>query len=435
MSVRLAISASVRRSRLWSASLMSLCLLGCGERGSASEGGAVTGSPDSATPGSSDTRAPDTRAPDASSALGDQSLPLGFDGITTPGQTAAKNLGAQIDGVEGQLTRQPTSLALMTQVIDLRLTRTQFLGTYSDFARAKAIAAEAVRVHGEQGRILMARVDTALHAFEQATAALQAAGAMRPEQAGTLALATGADLAPHLAAARAAVQQSPTYGNYTHLAALLAGAGRFDEADAAYLDALKAYRDVSPFPVAWVAFQRGVMWGEAADRSDRALVLYREAVRRLPGYVVANVHLAELESEVGLTGLAIKRLRNVLDTEDPEPAGLLAELLPEDDAERRPLIEKARSMYEALFEAYPLAFVDHGAEFFMGPGADPQRALSLAKTNLEIRQNDRAWLVGIEAALAAGDTTQACTWAKAAGDGRPSVPLNALRTKVLTDCP
>jgi len=54
------------------------------------------------------------------------------------------------------------------------------------------------------------------------------------------------------------------------------------------------YRDVSPFPIAYVAFQRGVMWAELANAPERALPLYREAVERLPGYVVANVHLAEL---------------------------------------------------------------------------------------------------------------------------------------------
>ena len=46
------------------------------------------------------------------------------------------------------------------------------------------------------------------------------------------------------------------------LGALLADLGEFDEADRIYRQALREYRDVSPFAVAWVCFQLGVLWGE-----------------------------------------------------------------------------------------------------------------------------------------------------------------------------
>lgn len=378
---------------------------------------------------------PPTSAQRAEAALGDPSLPLGFDRATTQGAVAVRNLGAQIEGYEAQLRRRPEDVGLMSQIIDLRLSRTQFLGSYDDFSRTEALADAAIAVDEGAGRRLRSRVHTALHAFEAAEADLGAAAQMSPAQAGTLALALGRDLTPHIAAAESAVAARGSYGNLTHLAALLAGAGRFDDADAAYRAALAAYKDVSPFPVAWVAFQRGVMWGEMADRPDRALVLYREAVRRLPSYVVANVHLAELEAEVGLKGQAMSRLRKIVDAADPEPAGLLAELLPPRDPDRALLTAASKAKYEALFDAYPLAFLDHGAEFFMGPGADPARALALARKNLEIRQNDRAYLVGIEAALAADDTDQACAWAQAAGPAPVSVPLKQLQAELQPGCP
>lgn len=408
---------------LASLSLSGLPLTGCNDTSSG---------PDSSPP---QAQAEADQGPRPEAAVGDRDLPLGFKRPTTAGPQAAKNLGAQIDGYEAQLRRRPQDVGLMSQIIDLRLSRTQFLGSYDDFSRAEALADAAVAVDEAAGRRLRSRVHTALHAFEAAEADLGAAAQMSPAQAGTLALALGRDLTPHIAAAESAVEARRSYGNLTHLAALLAGAGRFDDADAAYRAALAAYNDVSPFPVAWVAFQRGVMWGEMADRPDRALVLYREAVRRLPGYVVANVHLAELESEVGLKGLAIERLRSVLNTADPEPAGLLAELLPSGDPEGDALVAAAKAKYESLFEAYPLAFLDHGAEFFMGPGADPARALALARKNLEIRQNDRAYLVGIEAALAADDKDQACAWAQAAGPTPVSVPLKQLQAELQPGCP
>ena len=46
------------------------------------------------------------------------------------------------------------------------------------------------------------------------------------------------------------------------LGALLADLREFTDADRIYRQALRGYRDVSPFPVAWVCFQLGVLWGE-----------------------------------------------------------------------------------------------------------------------------------------------------------------------------
>ena len=56
------------------------------------------------------------------------------------------------------------------------------------------------------------------------------------------------------------------------LGSLLADLGDFDEADRIYDRALREYTDVSPFAVAWVCFQLGVLWGElvAEPQSSRA---------------------------------------------------------------------------------------------------------------------------------------------------------------------
>src|SRR5690606_35208397 len=153
-----------------------------------------------------------------------------------------------------------------------------------------------------------------------------------------------------------------------------AALGEFEAADEQFAAALATLRDVSPFPVAQLCFQRGVMWGEQAANPERALPHYVEAVRRLPGYVVANVHLAELEVELGQRAAALERLRAIVDRPaDPEPAGFLGELLssgaPPDPAGRA-LIERARAAYDGLLGRHPEAFLDHAAEFFAGPGGD-----------------------------------------------------------------
>ena len=63
------------------------------------------------------------------------------------------------------------------------------------------------------------------------------------------------------------------------LGAVLADLERFAEADAVYRQALYSYDDVSPFPLAWVCFQLGMLWGELVPVPDpdrcRALVSTR----------------------------------------------------------------------------------------------------------------------------------------------------------------
>ncbi len=52
------------------------------------------------------------------------------------------------------------------------------------------------------------------------------------------------------------------------LGALLADLREFDEAERTYQRALQEYRDVSPFALAWVCFQLGVLWGELVHEPD-----------------------------------------------------------------------------------------------------------------------------------------------------------------------
>ncbi len=80
------------------------------------------------------------------------------------------------------------------------------------------------------------------------------------------------------------------------LGALHADLRDFDEADRIYQRALREYRDTSPFAVAWVCFQLGVLWGELVPETQlsRAARWYRKAIEYLPCYVKARVHLAEI---------------------------------------------------------------------------------------------------------------------------------------------
>jgi tetratricopeptide (TPR) repeat protein len=353
---------------------------------------------------------------------------LGFSGRTTPAATAIANLSAGIDGRRAQLARQPQQHVVRAALIDALLTRAAFLGTFDDFYEADQLSQAAMTRHGDAARVLRAKVLAAVHQFDAARRLRLAAG----EPVHGIDLATGGPLPEIIAARRAATQATPSFATWAALAPALAADGQFQAADDAYLQALALYRDVAPFPVAWVQFQRGVMWSEQADAPHRARPLYEAAVQRLPGlYVRAHVHLAEIYRQLGRLDDAQRTLEAVLHHPDPEPAGLLAALLlTEDPARAAELIAQATARYDALLSRYPEAFADHASEFFAGPGGDPPRALRLAQQNLALRPTDRAYALAISAAVAAEQISLACQLVVEAGDARTNRPLQALRRAV-----
>ena len=50
----------------------------------------------------------------------------------------------------------------------------------------------------------------------------------------------------------------------------------------------------------------------------------------------------------------------------------------------------AAARYDDLIESHPEAFADHAAEFWLAAGADPDKALRLARMNLDVRDTPRA---------------------------------------------
>jgi hypothetical protein len=64
--------------------------------------------------------------------------------------------------------------------------------------------------------------------------------------------------------------------------------------------------------------------------------------------------------------------------------------------------------FDDLMARHPEAFADHAAEFWLGPGGDPKKALALARTNLQVRRTPAAYALLIKTARAAGDEAEAC---------------------------
>jgi len=215
----------------------------------------------------------------------------------------------------------------------------------------------------------------------------------------------------------------------------LAESGDAPGAARAFGGALERYRDTSPFPVAFLDFQKGLLDEKAGDLAGAA-ERYRAVLRRLPGHAQAAVHLAGIELELGRLDAAGEALRSLLpEASDPEiPAtraalarrrGDLAEAAREESA--------ARSRYQVLLDRHPDAFADHGARFFLE--RDPAEALRWAVHNLDVRQTSDAYDLALTAALRAGDLRARCDLARRAGAvSKASVRLGVLVSDALAVC-
>jgi len=197
-----------------------------------------------------------------------------------------------------------------------------------------------------------------------------------------------------LAARRRNATTSGRLEDLLPLGAVLADLERYSEADAVYRRALYAYDNISPFPLAWVCFQLGMLWGELVPATDPNIAAswYERAIVYLPGYVKARVHLAEIYASEGQTEDAEALLLPALSSGDPEVHWRLADALivQRRFEERERQLDAARSGFEDLLEKHLLAFADHAAEFYAGSGNDYRRALELARANVSNRPTRRA---------------------------------------------
>lgn len=219
--------------------------------------------------------------------------------------------------------------------------------------------------------------------------------------------ACGANLNTVLDERRQIAGKSRRLEDRVSLGALLADLGEFTDADHTYRQALREYQGVSPFPVAWICFQLGVLWGELVSEPQlaRAEHWYRKAIVSLPRYVRARIHLAEIHLRGGGVSDAEAALNPAIASADPEVRWRLADVYTAAGrfVEAEAQLEAARSGFERLLEKHLLAFADHGAEFYLGSGNDAARAFELARINVANRPTLRALKQAQATALTSGD--------------------------------
>jgi tetratricopeptide (TPR) repeat protein len=322
---------------------------------------------------------------------------------TTAGVIAIANLDQQI----AQLGDEPG-------VEDLLLVRSRFLGDYDSLDRANALTEGRFQTGWDL--LQRARTRAALHRFADALADLATAerdGATQdqtmPLRASILVATGHADEV--VSQLKAELARHAGFASRSMLAGAYAALGRVDEADRLYAAALADLHTTLPFPYAWVYFARGLMWAEQGGDPVRAEAMYTQALTYLPEFVSANINLAELEIARGDTASAMEHLSRVVrSTNEPEALALLGELHVRagDPDKGSQEISRARERYESLLAHDSLAFADHAAEFYLGPGRDPERAWTLAEQNLANRDVDRSVALDVMAAEATGRYPEAC---------------------------
>jgi len=337
----------------------------------------------------------------------------------TAGDIAAINLESARQRSWNRFWRAPEQPGIAELIVEQEQLTAQFTGDLAAFDRLEMLANDLAQREPESVRsaLVAAQVACSTHRFAHARQSLAvavvrgASAEVTDRLALTIDQATGTDLSIVLAARRERSTRPGHWQERIPLGALLADLGDFAEAERTYLHALRTYPDVSPFSLAWVSFQLGVLWGESATvlQPERAAKWYRTAIDYLPGYVKARVHLAEICLDQGHATEARALLEPVLASGDPEVAWRLGDIAQAvgDSAEAMLQLAAARTGFESLLAIHPLAFADHGAEFYLGSGDDPARALELARLNLANRPTLRAFEQACSAAQAAGDANAA----------------------------
>jgi len=313
----------------------------------------------------------------------------------TDGTIALLNLQAQIDGLEGHSTSVETA-----SLIDLLVLRGLILGRIIDYEQAAQLADRQVAAAIADAAAYMARARTraVFHRFTEALDDLDHADRISPQDtAAKRERAAILQALGHYHEALVTYEAAADRGGQFERAAALAGfwaeRGKTDTAQRFYLQSLSSYRGVSPFPLAQLDFQLGVMWMRH-ERLNQARTCFEAAIRRVPAYAAAQGHLAEVDADLGEPEAAIARLTPLaISSDDPDYAAQLARILGEIGRGEESVAWRrvAASRYDELIAAHPAAFADHAAEFWLGAGNDPQKGLRLAEFNLRVRQTPRAY--------------------------------------------
>jgi tetratricopeptide (TPR) repeat protein len=329
----------------------------------------------------------------------------------TDGTIALLNLGAQIDALEPGVMLGHATVETRAGLIEWITLRGLIIGSIADLVRAEEFAEKLVRDAPSDARAFLARARTraSFHKFNDALADVDCAVRLsldaetaNGERAAIFQAVGRYDEA--LALREQAAARRESFENVAALVGLHAERGEIEAAERRYAQSRSRYRGVSPFPQALLEFQLGLMWMNAG-RLDDARRSFEAAVSRVSAYAPPQGHLAEVEAQLGEIDSAVARLYSLaMSSDDPDYAAQLARILAEAGrgGESWHWRGLAAARFDELVASRPEAFADHAAEFWLAAGADPDKALRLAKMNVEVRNTPHARALLAQAIAASG---------------------------------
>lgn len=286
----------------------------------------------------------------------------------------------------------------MLALAKLLFLRGDLLGSIADHDRGESIATEAIDMTPDCARALYVRAQIAgrFHCFAKAKVllahALVAGYSIQEIQGERAALlqATG-HYNEALVLREGLAKRDPRIDTLASLATLLAEMGQWGRAETCYAAALDADQGVSPFPCGQLLFEWGVSSMRRGDL-DKAEAVFAALDAILPAHVPGRGHRAEVAFARGKLDVAEELVAPLLEaSDDPGYRALYAEILAaRGDGRSARHAELAAEEYERLLARRLEAYADHAADFFIGIGNRPKRALELALINLKIRDTPRS---------------------------------------------
>ncbi|MDB5216637.1 MAG: hypothetical protein JWO86_4564 [Myxococcaceae bacterium] len=334
--------------------------------------------------------------------------------VSTSWGIAGHNLDAEI---KDRVKRAYTDPEQVAYLASLYVTRGQTLASVEDYEKAEVVAADLVKASPKSGLAHAIHAVTlgALHLFDAEAKELDEAARLgAPAER-----VSGARIALFEATGKYDEAQKLMLPIDDHskavamvTAAVLAShMQKTDEAERLFEKARTSFVDVSPFPIAWMDFQRGTLL-EAAGKEKEARTYYLEALEAIPVYAHAAVHASITDPP----DRAITRLEAVKAvSSDPDVLAALADAhkRAKHEAEAKKANDVARARYEELLVKHPEAYRDHAARFYLAAGNDSKKALDLADKNAKLRPTEEAIDLWMAAATAANDKPQICASANA----------------------
>ena len=189
---------------------------------------------------------------------------------TTDGEIAIINLESARRRSWTRFFADPARDGVAEAVVEHEQLTLQFIDDVSALDRIGLLAIQLDQADpaSARTRLIQAQVASMAHRFSEARQYLVHAeiGGAPTADVDRLRLnidqACGSNLTNVLDARHRIANENQGLEDFVALGSLLADLHDFAAADRAYKEALGVYHDVSPFPVAGVCFQLGVLWGE-----------------------------------------------------------------------------------------------------------------------------------------------------------------------------